>query len=137
MGGKLDRSRIHFLGRIPYMARRALFCISSAHVYLTYPFVLSWSMMEAMSCESLGVASSTPPVQEVIKHGKNGLLVDFFDQKGLVDTLDQALVEPERFAALRTEARKTVAEKYELQDCLRRQYRLLEDLAEGRYPNPS
>ena len=136
MEGKLDLSRIHFLGRIPYMALRALFCISSAHVYLTYPFVLSWSMLEAMSCESLVIGSRTQPVEEVINHGENGLLVDFFDTQTLVAAMDQALREPEKFTEVRQKARQTVAGKYELQSCLKRQYEFLQDLADGKYPKP-
>lgn len=132
----LDFSRIHFTGRIPYPALRSLFRISSAHVYLTYPFVLSWSMLEAMACEALVIGSATSPVQEMISHGENGLLVDFFDTAALANALDAALNEPERFAPLRKQARRTVVDRYALDICLRRQAALLDDLALGRYVNP-
>jgi glycosyltransferase involved in cell wall biosynthesis len=136
MRGALDLTRIHFLGRVPYEALRALFRISSAHVYFTYPFVLSWSILEAMACESLLIASRTPPVEEVITHNKHGLLVDFFDQKGLVDSLDQALSNPDKFTHLRRNARRLIVKRYRLEKCLALQADLLHALALGRYPNP-
>ncbi|MDL2291388.1 glycosyltransferase, partial [Desulfovibrio sp. OttesenSCG-928-F20] len=134
--GRIDLSRVHFLGRIPYMALRSAFRISSAHVYLTYPFVLSWSMLEAMSCEALLVASDTPPVREMISHGENGLLFDFFDTNKLVDSLDAALNKPEQFRDLRKKARIFVEEHFRLEKCLQTQLSLLEALAGGRYPAP-
>ena len=136
MEGRLDLSRIHFVGRIPYPALRAMYCISSAHVYLTYPFVLSWSMLEAMACEGLVVGSRTSPVEEVITHGKNGLLVDFFDKNALVSTLDEILKDPHKHDALRKQARKTIIQRYELKDCLAQQVDILNDLADGKYPIP-
>jgi glycosyltransferase involved in cell wall biosynthesis len=136
MEGKLDLSRIHFLGRIPYAALRAMYCVSSAHVYLTYPFVLSWSMLEAMSCQSLVVGSRTAPVEEIVRHGENGLLFDFFDREDLVRTVDMALREPEAYADLRLKARQTMVQGYELRDSLKKQYQLLQELAAGKYPTP-
>lgn len=136
MEGRLDLSRIHFLSRIPYKALRSAFRISSAHVYLTYPFVLSWSMLEAMACEALLIASDTPPVREMITHGQHGLLVDFFDTGKLADSVDAALSNPEQFAQLRKNARAFVDERFRLEKCLRAQYQLLQDLALGRYPVP-
>jgi glycosyltransferase involved in cell wall biosynthesis len=132
----LDLSRIHFFGRIPYADLRAMYRVAAAHVYLTYPFVLSWSMLESMACEGLLVASRTPPVEEVIVHGTNGLLVDFFDQKALVDQIGRALDSPRDFLSLRATARETVLARYELGSCLAAQVKLLQDLAAGLYPAP-
>ena len=73
VANKLDFSRVHFVGKVPYSVFRKLLQVSAAHVYLTYPFVLSWSMLEAMSAECLVIGSSTPPVQEVIEHEHNGI----------------------------------------------------------------
>ena len=131
--GRLDLSRVHFLGRIPYAALRNVFRVSAAHVYLTYPFVLSWSALEAMACGCLLVASRTEPVQEVITHGRNGLLVDFFESNALADTLDAALSRPRDFDGLRASARETIVSRYALDACLERQIALLHDLAAGRY----
>lgn len=129
MKGQIDLSRVHFLGRISYAALRAVFRISSVHVYLTYPFVLSWSVLEAMACEALVLGSDTAPVREVISHGKNGLLVDFFDKDKLTGTMDAALREPERFKNMRRLARFFVAETFNLEKCLKAQSDLLEALA--------
>lgn len=132
----LDLTRVHFLGRITYGALRSIYRISSAHVYLTYPFVLSWSPLEAMACESLLVASDTEPVREVATHNKNALLVDFFDTNALVATLDEALRRPEQFEHIRKNARHTVRAKYDMQKCLKKQAELLSDLAARKFPAP-
>ena len=126
----IDFSRIHFVGHIPYVALRSIFRITSAHIYLTYPFVLSWSLLEALSCGSLLVASDTEPVREAITHGKNGLLVDFFDQGALVQTITDALANPRKYDHLRHAAREGVLADYELRQCLSRQVALLRQIAE-------
>ena len=79
LGEQIDLRRIHFLGKVPYSTFVNILQISSVHVYLTYPFVLSWSMLEAMSAGCLIIGSRTSPVEEVIRHQDNGLLVDFFN----------------------------------------------------------
>ena len=125
--GPVDSSRVHFLGRIPHEAHKRVLQISRAHVYLTYPYFLSWSMLEAMSAGCLLIGSSTPPVTEFLEHEKNGLLVDFFDVKGLADRVCEALAEPEKFAPLRMAARQGVVEKLDLKNiCLPALLRLFE-----------
>jgi len=79
----LDLERVHFLGKIPYAAYRRLLQVSAVHVYLTYPVVLSWSMLKAMACGCVLVASDTAPVREVIREGENGWLVDVFDAEAI------------------------------------------------------
>ncbi len=122
----LNSDRVHFLGKIPYTQYLQVLQISSAHVYLTYPFVLSWSMLEAMSAECLVVGSRTAPVEEVIEDGVNGVLVDFFDPAGLAAKLDEVLSDPEAYQGLRKQARQTVMDRYELQDCIAKQINLIE-----------
>ncbi len=118
---RLDLSRVHFMGKVPYATFVSLMQVSRVHAYLTYPFVLSWSMMESMGAGALVVGSDTAPVREVIRHGENGLLVDFFDVPAWSRTLTEALAHPERFTALRQAARKTVLERYDLKSvCLPR-----------------
>lgn len=110
---RVDRSRIHFVGRIPHeMMLRAL-SISWAHVYFTYPFVMSWSLLEAMASECLIIASDTGPVRDAVTDGKNGILLDFFDVAGLSGALIAACREPERFRVLRKAARETVIARYD------------------------
>jgi glycosyltransferase involved in cell wall biosynthesis len=88
--------------------------ISRAHAYLTYPFVLSWSMLEAMSAGAYVIGSRSAPVEELITDGVNGKLVDFFDIKGWSAALIEALAEPERFMSLRAAARQTILDNYDL-----------------------
>lgn len=127
---RLDLRRVHFLGKVPYPTFTALMQVSRAHAYLTYPFVLSWSMLEAMAAGAHVVASATAPVKEVIEDGVNGTLVDFFDIPGWGRALTEALVEPERFAPRRLAARQTVLERYDLQSvCLPRLVAFVETFA--------
>ncbi|SNS52984.1 Glycosyltransferase involved in cell wall bisynthesis [[Luteovulum] sphaeroides subsp. megalophilum] len=114
VGPRLDLSRVHFVGRVPYDRFKALMQVSRAHAYLTYPFVLSWSLLEAMSAGALVVGSRTAPVEELIEDGRNGLLVDFFDGPGWSRTLIRALAEPERMMPLRAAARATIRDRYDL-----------------------
>ncbi|MDP3845822.1 MAG: glycosyltransferase family 4 protein [Pseudomonas sp.] len=95
----LDLNRVHFLGKVPYATYKKVLQVSAAHVYLTYPFVLSWSLLEAMASGCLIIGSDTAPVREVIQHGHNGLLVDFFDSAKLSETLITALNTKSDFSA--------------------------------------
>lgn len=110
----LDLSRLHFTGRLPYSQYLQVLQASSVHVYLTRPFVLSWSMLEAMSAGCLLVASDTAPVTEVIKEGRNGLLVDFFSPQQVCDRILEALDHPDGMVELRANARKTIQTTYDL-----------------------
>ena len=130
----LDLSRVFFLGRVPYATYLSVIQVSGVHVYLTYPFVLSWSMLESMSAECLVVASATPPVTEVIEDGVNGLLVDFFDFQAVADRVDEVLDHKERMAAIRKKARRTILETYALEDCLAAQFKLIDSLIIGKRP---
>lgn len=132
---QLDMSRVRFLGRIPYDQFVKLLQVSSVHVYLTYPFVLSWSMLEAMSAGCLVVGSRTPPVQEVISHGHNGLLVDFFKPDEIVDAVERVLEHPDKMQKIRDQARKTVVSRYDLKTrCLPKHIQLVKTLAIGKRP---
>lgn len=129
---RLDPRRVLFLGRVDYQAFLRLMQISRCHVYLTYPFVLSWSMLEAMSCGALVVGSRTAPVADVIEDGANGLLVDFFDVGGLAERVSDVLAKPARYDAMRLAARQTVLERFDLRSvCLPAYARLLEECVAG------
>lgn len=114
LGGSLDMTRVHFLGQVPYASFLKVLQISKVHVYLTYPFVLSWSMLEAMSAGCLVVGSKTQPVEEVIRDGENGWLVDFFAPDQIADRVIAALEDPERGQPIRANARRTIIERYDL-----------------------
>jgi glycosyltransferase involved in cell wall biosynthesis len=136
LGDSFDLSRVHFLGRVPYPTFLTVLQVSSVHVYLTYPFVLSWSMLEALSAGCLVVGSRTPPVEEVLRDRENGILVDFFDTAAIADAVVDALAHPEAYRALRERARRTVIEGYDLHTlALPAQLKLVREAAEpsGRY----
>jgi glycosyltransferase involved in cell wall biosynthesis len=126
---RLDLSRVFFLGNLAYEQYLHVLRLSDCHVYLTYPFVLSWSCLEAMSMECVVVGSDTPPVAEVIEHGHNGLLVDFFDIEKLSDQITKVLVSPNDFLQMRKNARQTVVERYDLHAMsLPRQLAIVEEM---------
>ena len=129
LGDSLDRSRVHFLGRVAYPTFLKVLQVSAVHVYLTYPFVLSWSMLEAMAAGCFLVGSRTAPVEEVIHDGENGRLVDFFKPAEIGGAAIEALADPESFASLREKARQHIVEGYDLQRvCLPRQLELLAEV---------
>ena len=129
IAGQIDPARLHFMGKIPYPEFVALMQVSRAHAYLTYPFVLSWSMIEAMAAGCHVIGSNTAPVAEVIRQGENGTLVDFFDVAAWSKALIEALAHPDRFDDLRKAARQTVLDKYDLRSrCLPRMVDLVESL---------
>jgi glycosyltransferase involved in cell wall biosynthesis len=135
VGNRIDLSRVHFVGWISYDHLVNLFQVSSAHIYLTYPFILSWSMLESMSAGCLVIGSRTPPVQELIEDGKNGLLVDFFSPSDIAEAIDRVLDHPDRMRALRENARQTILDHYDLETiCLPRQMALLRSLLAGDKP---
>ena len=121
----LDLSKIHFVGNLPYPEYIKLLQVSRCHVYLTYPFVLSWSLLDAMSVGCCVVASDTAPVKEVIQDGFNGILTDFYNIDLLAQKINSVLEEPEKFSNLRISARKTIEDKYELKNLLKQQIGLL------------
>jgi glycosyltransferase involved in cell wall biosynthesis len=129
---RLDLSRVHFVGRAPYDRLVDLFHVTRAHAYLTYPFVLSWSMVEAMAAGALVVGSRTAPVEEMIADGVTGRLVDFFDVAGWSAALTDALARPGAHQAMRDAARHAVRERYDLRSvCLPRQVGLLTRMERG------
>lgn len=124
----LDMARVHFLGKVPYPVFVSAMQVSSAHVYLTYPFVLSWSMLEAMSLGAPIVGSRTPPVEEVITDGVNGRLVDFFDPEEIAKVSVEVANSSNK--QMRLNARQTIVDQYDLNSiCLPKQIELIERLS--------
>ena len=114
MAGKIDWSRIILLPPVPYATHLALLKISSVHVYLTYPFVLSWSLLEAMSTGCAIVASRTAPVEEVMRHGEHGLLVDFFSPAEIAARVEELFRNRELASRLGVNARQVVVRDFDL-----------------------
>jgi glycosyltransferase involved in cell wall biosynthesis len=130
LAGQLDLQRVHFVGTVPHPVLHRLFRLCRAHAYLSYPFVLSWSLLEAMACGAVVVGSATPPVEEVITDGENGHLVEFFDRDGWLDRLEQVLADPEGQRQIARHARQTMVERYDLRSvCLPQQLALVDQVA--------
>ncbi|MEC7792651.1 MAG: glycosyltransferase [Pseudomonadota bacterium] len=126
-----DWARVHFLGRIPYDRFVRLLQVGRVHLYLTYPFVLSWSLFESMSCEAAIVASATAPVQEALTQDATARLVDFFDGDALVDQAIDLLEDGAARDRLGRAARAHVRDTYDLRrHCLPRQLKWVSDLAQ-------
>ncbi len=114
LGHRLPLDRLHFLPPLPHRELLVLFRVSAAHVHLSYPYALSWSVLEAMACGAPVVGSDNPPLSELIRHGHSGLLVPFNDTDRLADQLLAVLADPGRFAAMAAAGRATVAARYEV-----------------------
>jgi glycosyltransferase involved in cell wall biosynthesis len=107
LGARLERQRVHFVGRVEHERMIDILSIGAAHVYYTYPFTLSWSLVEAMACECLIIGSDTAPVRDAVVDGENGVLLDFFDVDALSQAMIDAVCHPDRYAAMRKRARET------------------------------
>lgn len=113
LGDKVDWTRVHFVGQVPYLDLVNLLRLARAHVYLTAPFVISWSMMEAMALEKVVVASDNAPVRQFISPGTTGVLVDFFNPVQLGETIAQVLSKPTDYADIGRAARREIVDKYD------------------------
>jgi glycosyltransferase involved in cell wall biosynthesis len=124
-----DLSRFLFTGPVPIGTLVQLFALSDLHIYLTVPFVLSWSLLDALACGATVLASNTPPVRELIVHGKTGLLADFFDIEALADQAIKVLDAPQDYKHLGKAGVDLIASRYSLDVCLPRMLALYEDAA--------
>jgi glycosyltransferase involved in cell wall biosynthesis len=129
--GQCDLSRVHCLGKIERARYLDLLAVSAAHVYLTYPFVRSWSLIEAMSVGCAIIASDIAPVRQAIAHGQTGILFDFFDPAVLAGHVIEALANPGRVAGLRGAARAHAVAHYDVRQCLPRMLALVERVEAG------
>jgi glycosyltransferase involved in cell wall biosynthesis len=121
-----DEKRLHFTGLLTREQYRMVLLVSSVHVYLTVPFVLSWSMMEAMSAGCLVIGSDTDPVKELIEDGRNGVLVDFYNVQQIARAIVRVLEDPAKYAPLRKAARETIVEKYSAEEIYARKEAMFE-----------
>ncbi len=131
VGPSLDLDRVHFCGRMDYADYLRLLQRSDAHVYLTYPFVASWSLREALAVGCAIVASDTAPVQEFVRHGQTGLLTPFLDPTALSMRIQEMLEDTDRAASLRLGARAYATKHLRMEDHLLGYTRLIDDLVPG------
>jgi glycosyltransferase involved in cell wall biosynthesis len=131
LGNKLDLKRVVFPGRLEYPTYLKLLQRSDCHVYLTYPFVASWSLREALATGCAVVGSDTEPVREFITDGENGLLVPFFDPKGLARTILKVLEDRKLAARLRANARRSAERNLSMEDYCARYDTLIARLVNG------
>jgi glycosyltransferase involved in cell wall biosynthesis len=127
-GVEADPARLHFLGKVPHAQMLAALRLSTAHVYYSYPFVLSWSLVEAMASGCYILASDTPPLHDAIEDGVNGRLLPFFDVPALSEALIAACRDPQASAPLRAAARATAVAKFASRDGRAAWLSLLQDL---------
>lgn len=127
-----DLSHFLFTGPVPIATLVQLFAISDLHIYLTVPFVLSWSLLNALACGVTVLASDTAPVREVVEHGTNGLLADFFDVEGIAEQAERVLAAPGDFAHLGRAGVELIRRRYSLDVCLPRMLALYEDAVHAR-----
>jgi glycosyltransferase involved in cell wall biosynthesis len=127
--GKIDLSRVHFHGKVPYEQHLALLKRSDAHVYLSYPFVASWSLREALACGCVVIGGDTQTVTEFVKHRENGLVVKTLDPKSISKAVLTALEDTKLSAQLRAGARAFAEKHLDMKDYLARYRAVIEDVA--------
>jgi len=126
-----DLSKFHFTGVVPVPTLVDIFSLSDLHIYLTVPFVLSWSLMNALACGCTVLASNTAPVREMIVDGENGLLEDFFDVDGLANRAVEVLRDPAAYRHLGERGAEMIEQRYALSVMLPRLVDLFERAAQG------
>jgi glycosyltransferase involved in cell wall biosynthesis len=126
-----DLSKFHFLGNLPPRELALMLAATDLHIYLTVPFVLSWSMMDAMSCGAIVLGSDTAPVREMIRHGENGLLANLFDVEGIANKAVEALRDPAAFRPLGRAAEQMTQNRYSLEVVLPKMVQMYQEAASG------
>ena len=137
LGGLLDSSRVHFPGRLDYDSYVRLLQRSDAHVYLTYPFVASWSLREAIACGCALVCSDTAPVREFVIHGQTGVLTPFFDPGALADRIAETLEGGAAVEARRARARAWAEANLSMDDYLQQYEALIAKITDTPVPEPA
>ena len=122
-----DLNKIRFVGRLSPPDLGRLLAAGDLHIYLTVPFVLSWSMMDALSCGAVVLGSNTSPVKEMIRHGENGLLADFFDPDDFAAKAIEVLKDPQAFRPLGRAAEQMIVERYSLEAVMPQMLRMYEE----------
>lgn len=125
---EIDPARTHFLGKLEYADYRTVLQVSSAHVYLTVPFVLSWSFLEAMATGCAVVGSDTAPIREFVTDGENGLLASFFDVAELAERIAEMLDAGPRADAMRIKARETIRQRWSAEVAIEHHMKIVDRL---------
>ena len=133
---RLPLDRVHFFGQAPQSQVVNALAVSAVHVFFTYPFVISWSILEALSAGCVLIGSATGPVMDIIKHEQNGLLVNFFDSLALSKQIIEVLKHPSDYLPLRKAGRQTILDHYNAEDNVAKQMALIAVLAAGLTPKP-
>lgn len=126
----IDPARVHFVGRLARPAYLALLQVSALHLYLTVPFVLSWSFVEALAAGCLMLGSDVAPVREVLEDGANGFLVDGRDPAAIANRAADLLARRATLAAVRSRARETAMQRFDLRRCLEAQSHIVRELVQ-------
>jgi glycosyltransferase involved in cell wall biosynthesis len=135
IGAESDAARVHFLGQLSFDDYLNVLQVSSAHIYLSYPFIVSWSLIEAMASGCLVIGSSTPGVREILRDRENGLIVDFFSADQICDRVDEVFADPDRMQRLRDAARATAVREFDLRSrTLPLWFELIDAVIAGRQP---
>lgn len=113
LGSRIDLNRVHFVGHLAHADYLRVLQVSRLHVYLTYPFILSWSLLEAMACGCTVLASDTAPVRDAIDDEANGMLFAFHSHPQLSEHAIDMLAQPQRYAHLGQQARHTICQRYD------------------------
>jgi len=129
--GRIDPARVHFAGRVGYDRFCRLLQRSDAHVYLTYPFVVSWSLREAMACGCAIVASRTPPVEEFLQDGRTARLVPFLDPHRIADGVLELLEDGRLARRLRVNVRRQAERTLDMGSYMARYHGLIGRLVAG------
>lgn len=135
-GLNLDHNRLHYLGKVPYSKYLEILNFSTVHLYLTVPFVLSWSLMEAMAMGCRLVVSDTEPLREVVRNGESALMEDFFDHDAFAKRALEVLADPQQFDAMGVKSREIIEDFYALEKVLPLHLKLMEEMAQGHKSPP-
>nr|WP_294914517.1 glycosyltransferase family 4 protein [uncultured Neokomagataea sp.] len=132
LSGQINLDKVHFVGHVPHDDFRTLIQRSDAHVYLTYPFVASWSLREAMAASCPIIGSDTAPVREFIEDGVTGRLVPCLEPEQIAGAVVEVLEDRTLARRLGTAARRYAEKELSMDHYLTRYEALVQDVLAGK-----